>query len=131
MADDETRFLLNRPEGRRHHIRARERADLERMLVGIEAMSMLEQGTDYKVILVDASCPEPEIIETPSNDYRFRSIVSQAYLERVMAWLTRTCDHPNFKAQIDSDPAQRRKPYHEVWAVIARALGAYGRKGEA
>ena len=34
------------------HIRARERADLERMLVGIEAMSMLEQGTDYKVILV-------------------------------------------------------------------------------
>ena len=32
--------------------------------------------------------------------------------------------------EIDSDPAQRRKPYHEVWAVRARALGAYGQKGD-
>ena len=34
-----------------------------------------------------------------------------------------------FKDKVDATPDQRRKPYHEVWRVMAESLGAYGRKG--
>lgn len=67
---------------------------------------------------------EFDIIETPDHDYGYRIIVSRARLEQVMAWLARTCDYPNFKAQIDGDPTQKRKPYHKIWGIMARALGA-------
>jgi hypothetical protein len=94
------------------HIRARERGDL------------------YWLLSVAKVQPPPKVLETPTNDYRWRVVVDRPVLERVMATLGDSVDYPNFKAQIDRDPAQRRKPYHEVWAVLARALGAYGKKGE-
>lgn len=110
------------------HIRAREREDLERMLKG---MGVRNRNAECALGAATTWKPTDTIMETPHNDYRWRIVVNQAFLNEFMNWLAKTCDYPNFKAQIDSDPAQRRKPYHEVWAVIARALGAYGRKGEA
>ena len=47
----------------------------------------------------------------------------------ILEFLGRTLDYPNFKDKVDATPDQRRKPYHEVWRVMADALGAYGRKG--
>ncbi len=35
-------------------------------------------------------------------------------------------DYGNFKDKIARTPDQARKPYHEVWHVLAKALGAYG-----
>lgn len=108
------------------HIRAREREDLERLLKGMgvynrHAVIAFDPSKEWKA--TDA------ILETPRNDYQWRIVVNQVFLDEFMKWLGKTCDYPNFKAQIDSDPAQRRKPYHAVWEVMARALGAYGRKG--
>lgn len=120
-----------------YHIRAREREDLERLLLGIgenatrERIPLHKWGellpVGYEVCPVVWSIP---LFETPDHDYRYRIIVDHATLQRVMDWLSNTCDYPNFKAQIDSDPAQKRKPYHEIWGILARALGAYGRKGQ-
>lgn len=114
-----------------YHIRAREREDLLLLLDGLacEAVDVVEDG---KVIGIREGRHDREfgIIETPDHDYRYRIIVGRARLEQVMAWLARTCDYPNFKAQIDSDPAQKRKPYHEIWGILARAPGSYGRDGK-
>lgn len=111
------------------HIRVREREDLERLLAALKARNTVDAGDGYQVIIdVGATCPR--IFETPANDYRWRIIVERHTLGYLMALLGESVTYPNFKAQIDSDPAQRRKPYHAVWEVLARALGAYGRKGE-
>ena len=91
------------------HVRSRERQDIENLKAG-------------------AGLNRPTL-ETPSNDYRYRIIVQPEDLYTIMWWLTATCDYPNFKARIDATLDQRRKPYHEVWSVLARALGAYGKEG--
>lgn len=70
-----------------------------------------------------------QILESQDNDYRYRVIVGKRELQKVIKWLGDSIDYPNFKAQIDADPTQQRKPYHQVWSVLAQALGAYGRKG--
>ena len=111
------------------HIRAREREDLERLIAALKARNTMATGDDYQILLIDARLQEPQILETPTNDYRWRVIIQPGTLGQVMAILGESIDYPNFKAQINSDPTQRRKPYHAVWEVMARALGAYGRKG--
>jgi hypothetical protein len=92
------------------HVRTRERADLEQL----QAVVSDSLGT---------------IRETPENDYRWRVVVDYGMLKEIMLALGGSVNYPNFKAQIDADPVQRHKPYHDVWAVLAKALGAYGRKG--
>ncbi len=49
---------------------------------------------------------------------------------KIMAFLGDHIDYSNFKDEIDGTPNQKHKPYHEVWSVLARALGAYGSKGQ-
>lgn len=111
-------------KGTETHIRARERGDLERL----SALAFKARGGDAQM---------QTIVETPTADYRFRLILTgpkwqrQATVGAVMDALGKDIDYPNFKAEIDQRPDQARKPYHEVWGVIARALGAYGRKGAA
>ena len=112
------------------HIRSREREDLERLVAALKARNTVDAGDGYQIQFVDSRYPEPQILETPTNDYRWRVIIQPGTLGQVMALLGESVTYQNFKAQIDSDPAQRRKPYHAVWDVMARALGAYGRKGE-
>ena len=111
------------------HIRAREREDLERLIAALKARNTMATGDDYQILLIDARHQDPQILETPANDYRWRFIVPRYTLGQVMAIMGESIDYPNFKAQIDSDPSQHRKPYHAVWEVMARSLGAYGRKG--
>ena len=94
------------------HVRGRERQDLESLLQGVPL-------------------PDAELIETPDADYRFRIVVSRDSLLAILKFLGETLDYSNFKGKIDRTPDQRRKPYHEVWRVMADALGAYGSKGRA
>lgn len=113
------------------HIRAREREDLERLKRAWDR----ECANPDHVFYMSRSDMEPSdfdgILETPTNDYRWRIIMKSGRIGQLMALLGESIDYPNFKAQINSDPTQRRKPYHAVWEVMARALGAYGRKGGA
>ena len=118
--------IVQKPDG--IHIRAREREDLERVVRG---MGVCNRNAEIAFAPATEWKPLDAIRETPRNDYRWRLVVNHAFLDQFMLWLSKSCDYPNFKAQIDSDPAQRRKPYHAVWSLLARALGAYGDKGEA
>ena len=97
------------------HVRARERQDLENLL------SVLSWR------LYDRC---PEIVETPEADYRYRFVTSRKPVSFLMSKLADGIDYPNFKAEIAARPDQRRKPYHTVWNVLARALGAYGSRGQ-
>lgn len=108
-------------KGSQTHIRARERGDLERL-----------QG-----FLDELDSTPTVVVETPGNDYRYRIIVKGSAVSRqdliggLLQRLGEDIDYPNFKAEIDNRPDQRRKPYRRVWDVMADALGAYGRRGSA
>lgn len=88
-----------------YHVRARERADLLPLI-----------GT----VLRDA---DSEIIDTPLNDYPYRIIVDNDRLIEIMEFLGNSVDYDNFKALVDSIPAQKRKPYHQIWAIMKDAIG--------
>lgn len=91
------------------HVRARERKDIEN-------------------IVEHVSLPKARIIESDSNDYAYRLIVQKADVLSILRFLGETVDYSNFKDTIDQTNDQKHKPYHKVWAVLADALGAYGRK---
>lgn len=92
-----------------YHVRSRERRDLENLIKGVPL-------------------PDAKIVDTPEADYACRIVTDGATVLSIMGFLGRTLDYPNFKGRIDATPDQRHKPYHEVWQVMADALGAYGRK---
>lgn len=94
------------------HLRSRERQDLQN--------------------LVDrAPLPECTVIDTPDADYAARIVTDRDTVRIVLAFLADSLDYSNFKGKIDSTTDQHHKPYHEVWGVMADALGAYGRPGSA
>jgi hypothetical protein len=92
-----------------YHVRSRERQDIENLMTHIA----FGQG---------------EIIESERSDYAFRIIVKKEDVEAILRFLGETIDYDNFKDKIDQTPDQNHKPYHEVWGILANALGAYGRK---
>lgn len=94
------------------HVRSRERQDIENLVA--------------RVPLQDT-----KIFDTPDADYAVRVVVDRDTVRTIMAFLAETLDYPNFKAKVDATPDQAKKPYHKVWAVMADALGAYGRKAGA
>lgn len=106
-------------KGEETHVRARERGDLENLLPFFKLFT----------------AQPPVIVPTPPADYAFRIILKgerqsrQAIIGGVLGELGEDIDYPNFKGEVDKRPDQRRKPYHEVWRVLARALGSYGRAG--
>lgn len=61
------------------------------------------------------------------SDYPYRVIVGAVEVRRLMEFLAQSLDYSNFKAEIDRQPHQQRKPYHRVWALLADALGSFGR----
>ncbi len=79
------------------HVRARVRADLERL---------------RDLVMPDTGL---EIFETTDSDYRFRFIVEDP--AGVMLALADSIDYHNFKSQIASDPSQAPKlsAYHSLW----------------
>ena len=99
--------------------------------------SIVQSGKDIQVRgreevdlknLVRACQLNKKIIETEQADYRFRVIVTPRELEDIMLTLADSVDYPNFKSMIDTRPDQKNKPYHDVWGVLADALGCYGGK---
>lgn len=92
------------------HVRARERADIENLLQGVPL-------------------PEVEILESNSNDYRYRVIVGKDEVLNIMRFFGDTIDYSNFKNKIAATPGQSHKhhAYGKIWSVLADALGAYGR----
>ena len=103
--------IVERKEGE-FHIRSREAKDLQNLVDRVP----LE------------GC---EVINTPEADYAARIVTDRDTVRKVMVFLADSLDYPNFKGRIDSLPDQQHKPYHEVWSVMADALGAYGRPGKA
>ena len=93
------------------HVRGREKRDLENLLNGVPL-------------------PDSELFETPEADYRFRIVVDRDAVQLILQFLGQTLEYSNFKGKIDRTPDQGRKPYHEVWHVMADALGAYGANGK-
>ena len=92
-----------------YHVRSRERKDIENLMTRLPLAQV-------------------RIIESKSSDYPFRIIVKKEDVEAIMKFLGETIDYDNFKNKIDQTRDQRHKPYHEVWRILAWALGAYGRK---
>ena len=93
------------------HVRSRERRDLENLVDRVPL-------------------PGQRVVETPDGDYAARLVCGRDTVGRILAFLAETIDYGNFKAMIDRTRDQERKPYHEVWSVMAGALGAYGRPGK-
>ncbi len=94
------------------HIRSRERRDLQNLLDKVPLTGRL-------------------IIDTPDADYAARIVTDRDTVRMVMEFLANSLDYGNFKGKIDATSGQRHKPYHDVWNVMAEALGAYGRPGTA
>lgn len=95
-----------------YHLRARERGDLQNLIDRIPL-------------------PDQAIIDTPDGDYTSRLIVDHHTVAAILGFLAETIDYTNFKGRIDKTSDQCRKPYHDVWQVMADALGAYGKPGTA
>ena len=103
-------YSIVRKKAGEYHVRSRERRDLDNLVKGVPL-------------------PDAKVVETPDADYACRIIADEKMVLAVLDFLGRTLDYANFKAEVDATPDQRHKPYHEVWGVMADALGAYGRKG--
>jgi len=100
-------IVQKRPD--EYHVRGRERKDIENLVVGVPL-------------------PRAEIRESPDTDYAVRIIVRKPEVLAILNFLGENLDYSNFKDKIDRTSDQARKPYHEVWHVLADALGSYGRK---
>ena len=94
------------------HIRSRERGDLQNLV--------------DRVPLADC-----RVIDTPDADYAARVVTNRDTVGAVVQFLAGSLDYGNFKGVIGRTPDQSHKPYHDVWKVMADALGAYGRSGTA
>ncbi len=102
--------IVEKPQGE-FQVRARERRDLQNLVDRVPL-------------------PTATIIDTPKGDYAARMVVSKETVLRIMEFLGNTVDYSNFKDRIDATSDQAHKPYHEIWGVLARVLGAYGRRGK-
>lgn len=96
-----------------YHVRSREKQDIENLIKAANLSSDIS------------------IHESSEADYRFRIIVDQAILTSIFQYLGSSIDYDNFKGRIDRTTDQSHKPYHRVWRVLADALGAYGKPGNA
>ena len=105
-------YSIVEKESGMYHVRSRERADIENLIRGVPL-------------------PGAGIQESRDADYAVRVLVGKRELGAIMRFLGATLDYPNFKDKIDATAGQSHKPYHEVWRVLAEALGAYGRPGRA
>ena len=57
------------------------------------------------------------IEETPTADYRFRSVVKREHVAQVVAMLASDIDYPNFKNSVHGD-WKRDETYMQVWAAM-------------
>jgi hypothetical protein len=50
-------------------------------------------------------------------------------VSEAIAGLVDAIDYPNFKDSIDADDPDRHSAFSDVWSVLVRWFGAYGRPG--
>lgn len=96
-------IVRDRDDAGSYWVRARVRADLERL----------------------TSILPGEIIFMPDADYRFRVKLSREEKNRAVALLSDSIDYPNFKNEIARDATQRDRltAYHEVWHTLQGLAG--------
>lgn len=82
------------------HVRARFEGDLERLC---ERFNI-----------------EPAILETPSNDYRWRMNFTREQWSDIMAEEAKDIDYCNFKNAVH-DGTGRDRAYMDVWGIMSRA----------
>ena len=92
-----------------YHVRTRERKDIENLVIRLPLA-------------------KAKIVENESSDYAFRIVVGGEDVGTILKFFGETIDYDNFKDRIDRTPDQKHKPYHQIWHILADALGAYGRK---
>ncbi len=92
-----------------YHIRTRERKDIENLVIRLPLGNV-------------------KIVESESSDYAFRIVVEKENVAAILKFFGETIDYDNFKDRIDRTPDQKHKPYHQIWRILADALGAYGQK---
>jgi hypothetical protein len=65
------------------------------------------------------------IVETKSNDYRYRIVCGQGEVSEVMAKLATAIDYSNFKSRIHAKPDQADKSaaYSKLWGNLYELQG--------
>ena len=73
-------------------------------------------------VLKGAAGLEAEVTTSKSTDYRYRMVVDQAAVSKVMAVLGESIDYSNFKSHIAATPAQRAElhAYHDICETMFR-----------
>lgn len=62
-----------------------------------------------------------EIVESKTNDYRFRAVAPRAEVAASMAAMVNELDYSNFKNQVSKvQGSARAHLYHDVWDVLNR-----------
>ncbi len=95
-------FSIVRKGEQEFHVRARVKEDLERLRAA-------------------AGLTEPVLTTRPA-DYRYRLVVGQDGIRRIMDILARSITYPNFKEQVGRQPDQKDKlpAYHRIWEIMDR-----------
>ena len=76
---------------------------------------------------IERAVPGAETFEDANADYRYRAVVSREAFAAALAGAAVAIDYPNFKGSIPRSEGARSAAYHDVWGVLARAFGAFGR----
>jgi len=63
--------------------------------------------------------PQADVIETPHNDYRYRTSLPREKVAEAMARLTRAIDYDNFKNSVHNPG--RKDAYIKVWEAMWQA----------
>lgn len=99
-------------------------------------LSIVNQPGDPKALLVRAriagdlerAFPGSVVRETPSRDYRFRTVLSRETVATRMAEAIREIDYGNFKGSVLDAP--RHDAYFGVWGVMHREQQRRARETE-
>lgn len=77
---------------------------------------------------IERAVPGAEVFEDLAADYRYRAIVTKDVVQEALTTSINEIDYANFKNSIPHSDVKRHDAYMEVWQVMAKAFGAYGRK---
>ena len=78
---------------------------------------------------IERAVPGAATFEDSEADYRYRAVVSRAAFAAALGEAAGAIDYDNFKGSIAPGDRKRSAAYHDVWGVLARAFGAFGRGG--
>jgi len=85
---------------------------------------------DIKNLIQEIPLPDANIIETSDSDYAVRILVGRDDLQKILIFLGDNLDYSNFKNEVGLHSDQSRKPYSDIWELLAVTLGSYGQPGK-